>query len=112
MTPKNSLIELPIISMSLFKPMFIVGLIALMVIVFFVSGFDNPKPEWGELWYIKPLIITPIVGALGGVFFYLINNLRLRGKLATTIAVIISLIGYVFALWMGIILGLNGTMWD
>lgn len=96
---------------SLTKPMLIGAGIALLVISFFVFRVDEPKPEWGKLWMIRPLIITPIAGAMGGAFYYFIDYQRSRG-FNRTLAVLFSVVVYIIGLWLGVVLGLNGTMWD
>jgi hypothetical protein len=86
--------------------------IGLIVITFFVLvGADKARPEWGKLWMIRPLIVVPVAGAVGGVCFAYIDNLRLEGWrriLAATLSVIV----FIFGLWLGTILGLSGTLWD
>ena len=96
---------------SLTKSMLIGAAIGFIVISFFVFGVDRPHPEWGKLWMIKPLIITPFAGAVGGAFYYFMDYQRSRG-FNKIVAVILSLIVFVVGLWLGIVLGLNGTMWD
>lgn len=97
---------------SFMKPILIGAGVGLMVISFFVFGADAPKPEWGKLWMIKPLIITPIAGAMGGAFYYFMDYLSSRGGLNKTVAIILSLIVFLVGLWLGIVLGLNGTLWN
>jgi hypothetical protein len=97
---------------SLAAPMMIGAGIALAVISLFVFGADNVNPEWGKFWMIRPLIVTPLAGATGGAFFYFMNGLRAKGQINGTVAVILSLIVYIIGLWLGIVLGLDGTMWD
>ena len=75
-------------------------------------GVDEPKPEWPKLWMAKPLIMVPIAGAMGGVFYYFMDHLRYQGGWRKVLAYIISLIGYIIILWIGTVLGLNGTLWD
>jgi hypothetical protein len=86
--------------------------IALIVISFFVFGVGKPKPEWGELWMIRPLIITPVAGAFGGAFYYFINHLGHKIGLNKALAVMLGVVIYIIALWLGIILGLDGTLWN
>ncbi len=86
--------------------------IALLVISFFVFGVDNPKPEWGQYWRIRPLTITPLAGATGGAIFYLLNYLSARKRINKILAVFLGVIIFLIGLWMGIVLGLDGTMWD
>lgn len=85
---------------------------ALFAISFFVFGVDNPPAEWGEFWRIRPLIITPLAGATGGAVYHILDRLRAKGNISGNFAVILSLIIYVVGLWMGIVLGLAGTMWN
>lgn len=85
--------------------------IALFVISFFVFGVDHPKPEWGKYWKIRPLIITPLAGALGGAFYVFMNYQSSRG-FNRTFAIAISIVVYLIGLWLGLVLGLAGTMWD
>lgn len=93
------------------SPMLIGGAVGLMVISFFVFGVDEPKPEWGKLWIIRPLLITPMAGAMGGAFYYFMDYLSYKG-LNKTVAVVLSLIVFMVALWLGVVLGLAGTMWN
>ena len=108
---QNNLTSQPIQPVALAKPVLIGAGIGLLVISFFVFGVDHPNPEWGKLWMIRPLIVTPIAGAMGGAFYYLMDYLCYRG-LNRTLAVILSLIVFVIGLWLGTVLGLAGTMWN
>ena len=85
--------------------------IGLFVISFFVFGVDYPKQEWGQYWRIRPLIITPLAGATGGAFYAFMNYQSSRG-FNRTIAVLLSIVVFVIGLWLGIVLGLDGTMWE
>ncbi|MEJ7694337.1 hypothetical protein [Daejeonella sp.] len=97
---------------SLALPMTIGAGIALAVISFFVFGADNSNPAWGKFWMIRPLIVTSLAGATGGAFYYFMNQLRAKGQINGAVAVILSVIAYIIGLWLGIVLGLDGTMWD
>ncbi|MES3018126.1 MAG: potassium transporter KefB [Bacteroidota bacterium] len=97
---------------SLALPMMIGAGIALAVISLFVFGADNPDPAWGKFWMIRPLIITPLAGATGGAFFYFMNQMRVKGKMNGVVAIILSVLVYIIGLWLGIVLGLDGTMWN
>ncbi len=93
------------------KPMLIGGAIALVAISFFVFGVDQPNPAWPRFWQVKPLIITPVAGAMGGLFCSFMYFLSSRG-MNRTVAILVGLIGFLVALWLGTVLGLNGTMWN
>jgi peptidoglycan biosynthesis protein MviN/MurJ (putative lipid II flippase) len=112
MTAKNNLTTHPIQPALLAKRMVLGAGIALLLITIFLLGVDDPKPEWGKLWMIKPLIIVPLAGAMGGVVYHVMDYLRQQGKLPKAVAYLLSLIGYVIGLWLGTVLGLNGTLWD
>lgn len=61
---------------------------------------------------IKPLIIVPLAGAIGGIFYYVMDHLRYNGGWKLILANILSLIAYSIGLWLGIVLGLDGTFWN
>ena len=107
-TPTTQPIHLP----TLLIRMLIGGAIAFLVISFFVFGVDEPNPEWGHMWQIKPLLLTPSAGAMGGAFYYFMDNMRYRGGWRKILAIMLSVAVYLFVLWVGTILGLDGTWWD
>lgn len=98
-------------TVSLAKSMLIGGGIGLLLISFFVFGVDNPNPEWPRFWYIRPLIVTPIAAAMGGAFFFFMDYQASRG-FNRTLAILMGMVGFLVALWLGSILGLDGTMWN
>jgi len=86
--------------------------IAFILIVFFLLQAGEPKPEWSKLWMIRPLIIVPFAGAMAGVFYYCMDNLRYQGGWKKIVANIISLLVFIIGLWLGTVLGLDGTLWN
>ena len=86
--------------------------IALVLISFFLFNAGEPDPSWPKLWMIRPLIIVPLAGALGGVFYHFMNQLLYQRGWKKVVAIIVSLIVYIFGLWIGTVLGLDGTMWN
>ncbi|SKB87095.1 potassium transporter KefB [Daejeonella lutea] len=97
---------------SLAAPMMIGAGIALAVISFFIFGADNVNPLWGKFWMIRPLIVTPLAGATGGAFYFFMDRMRAKGQINGVLAIILSVLIYIIGLWLGIVLGLDGTMWD
>lgn len=95
----------------LIKPILSGALIALCVISFFVFGVDQAKPEWGRYWMIKPLIMTPLFGAISAAFGYLVNE-KMARRFPKILGNFVAILIYIIGLWLGIVLGLNGTMWD
>jgi hypothetical protein len=94
------------------KPMLIGGAIALIMICMFVFTVKEAPPEWGMLWMIQPLIVSPLVGAMGGLFYFLVNFYGAKRGLQKYLTVTVGLIGFIISLWMSIVLGLHGTMWN
>jgi hypothetical protein len=111
MIKQNELQNQPIHPVSFVKPMLVGAGIALLAISFFVFGVDEPHPEWGRFWRIRPLIITPLAGAMGGAFYAFMDDQRSRG-FSRTLAIFLSVVVYLIGLWLGIVLGLDGTMWN
>ncbi len=89
---------------SLAKPILIGAGIALIVISFFVFGVDEPHLEWGKFWMVRPLIITPLAGAMGGAFYAFMDYQSSR-SFNRTLAILLSLIVYFIGLWLG-------TVWE
>jgi ABC-type dipeptide/oligopeptide/nickel transport system permease subunit len=110
MTQQNELQNQPNKSVSFVKPILVGAAIALFVISFFVFGVDHPRPEWGKFWMIRPLLVTPLAGAVGGAFYAFMDYQRSRGfnRIA---AILLSVVVYFIGLWLGTVLGLAGTMW-
>lgn len=87
--------------------------IATALIVFFLLNAGESKPEWGKYWRIKPLIMVPLAGAFGGGLFHYIQQFIGGQKTWTRIAAfLIGAIAFIVTLWIGTVLGLNGTHWD
>lgn len=111
MTQSNNATSQPL-QVSLAKRMIIGAGIGLLVISFFLITAGEGNPAWGPLWRIRPLIVVPFAGAMGGLcnyyIFYFRNQFGINKAIATILSVLVCIIG----LWMGIVLGLDGTLWD
>jgi len=102
----------PIRSASVSKRMLQGAGIGLILIVFFLLQAGEPNPEWGKLWMVRPLLIVPLAGATGGVFYYFMDRMHNRRGWNKILTVTLSLIVYLIGLWLGTVLGLDGTMWN
>ncbi len=94
---------------SLVKPMLLGAVVGLVAFFFFSRG--EGKPEWGSLWKIRPLVVLLLSGAFWGVCF----NYLVRQKffpLSNTATIILGILGLILGMWMGIVVGFDGTMWD
>lgn len=97
---------------SLVKRMLIGTAIGLVVIAIFVLPIKHPRAEWGQYWMLKPFIITPLSGAMGGLVAYFMARFRNQYGWNKTLTFLLTAIICVIGLWMGIVLGLNGTLWN
>jgi hypothetical protein len=97
---------------SLPKRMLAGAIIGLIVISFFVFGVNGAPAEWGVLWRVKPLIITPLAGAMGGLVYSIIYRVRQQFGWNKLLVNIFSALIFLVILWLGVVLGLNGTMWN
>ncbi len=99
-------------SLSLTKPVLIGAGIALVLISLFLLKAGDTDPSWPKFWMIRPLIIVPLAGAVGGGLFYFMHQLSRSGYLNRTVVTLLSFFIYIVGLWLGTILGLDGTMWN
>ncbi|GEO07800.1 potassium transporter KefB [Segetibacter aerophilus] len=97
---------------SLVKRMLVGAGIGLLLISLFLFPAGKPNPEWGRFWMIRPLIIVPLAGAMGGLCNCFILQFHKRVGVNKALAIIISVIVFIVGLWLGTVLGLDGTMWD
>ncbi len=88
------------------------AVIALILISLLIFSVNTPKPEWGQHWYIRPLIVTPFITSIGGIALYFLNLKDFKSKILNLILLIISILTFIFFLWIGTILGLDGTLWN
>jgi hypothetical protein len=112
MPQRNELQNQPIHAASVGKRMLQGAGIAFIPIIVLHLSAGSPDPSWPMLWLIKPFIIAPLAGALGGVFYYNMDHLRYLGGWRKALAEILSLLVYLIVLWLGTILGFSGTWWD
>jgi len=112
MTQQNNTTTKQLHRSSLSKRMSQGACIGLVLITLFLTGAGKPNPEWGKLWMIKPLLMVPFAGAMGGLFYFCTDHFREQGGWMKIGANIISLLIFIVGLWLGFVLGLNGTMWN
>jgi len=98
--------------LSLAARMLIGGGIGLLLISYFLLSLRSDHPDWGRFWMIQPFIVLPFAGAMGGLCNYYIMRYRALVGVNKISALIISAIVSIVGMWMGIVLGLHGTMWN
>ena len=109
MTQQNELSNHPV---SLTKRIVVGAVIALTLIIIFLLSAGQSNPAWPKLWMIRPLIIVPLAGSVGGAVYHYMDRLRYQGGWKKILATFLSLAIYIIGLWIGTVLGLDGTMWD
>ena len=97
---------------SLPKRMIQGAIIGLVLIAAFLISAGQGKPEWGNWWMLKPLIMVPFAGAVGGAIYYYFDEVRAKGWWNRLVADIICFLIFIIGIWMGSVLGLNGTYWN
>ena len=104
----------PFFTASLFNKMVVGGSFALILINIYLLKAGEPDPAWGwnDFWMIRPLLIVPITGAMGGAFFHLMEPVKRQGGWKRGLALVVSILVYIIGFWMGFVLGLHGTYWD
>jgi hypothetical protein len=112
MTTKNANIVQSFFPPTMLKPMLVGGLIGFGLILLFLLSAGEGNPAWPKYWQVKPLLVVPIAGAMGGIFYHYMNNVRSRGGWQRIAADFLSLLVLLFCLWIGSVLGLNGTYWN
>lgn len=99
-------------NLSVAKRILIGAGIGLILISVFLSGVHDADPSWGKYWMIRPLILVPFAGAMAGLCNYIIMSYRHLAGAGRVVAVIVSLLVSLVGLWMGFVLGLDGTLWN
>lgn len=112
MTQNSNLTTQPIHPGSLFTRMAVGAGIGLALISLFVFGVYNPNPEWGEYWRVRPLLMVSFAGAMGGLCNYFLLHFHQRFGVNKVVAIIVSILVFIIGLWLGIVLGLDSTLWD
>lgn len=87
----------------------LIGFVAISLLVF---GVDDPDPSWPANWKVKPLVVTPLVTAFGMLSFYLKDIVGVKGDWPKIFLFFASAILFLISLWLGTVLGLNGTLWN
>lgn len=96
----------------LIKRMLIGAVVGFIIIALLVLPIKNPNLEWGKFWIIRPLVITPLMAAFGSLVFFVKDILQPQNAWKKYLIIGLSIFTFIVTLWIGIILGLDGTLWD
>src|SRR5690606_25685817 len=111
MTHSNTSLSAAINKSSLFKIMLLGSGVGLLIILFFITGAET-EAHYPNHWKIRPIIITPISAAVGAGFAYVASKFLQQKGTNRLIAILLSIIPFIIAVHMGIVMGLGGTLWD
>jgi hypothetical protein len=112
MTNQTQLTTNPFFTPALGKRMLFGAGIGLVMISFFLISAGKGHPNWGDYWRVKPLLLTPFLGAIIGACYDVTEPLRRIDGWMGKAFFVLSFIGYFIGLWMALVLGLAGTMWN
>lgn len=100
-------------SPALLKRMLIgAGIALLLITIFIIPSMLHPKPEWNKLWMLRPLIVVPIAGGLAAAIIHVMLGWQAKYGWPKLLVYLVCLLGYIVALWLGTVVGLDGTLWD
>lgn len=88
------------------------SIVGLALILFFFLSANKPSPAWNATWWLKPLLVVPFTGAMGGLGFHILTSLQTNSGWKQLVLYVFGFIGFLIALWMGMIVGLDGTYWN
>lgn len=85
---------------------------AFIVIGLFLMMPYTVDKGWSKYWMLRPLFIVPLAGAMGGLFYHFMDTCRKCNGWNRLLTISASVLVYVVGVWLGIIAGLDGTLWD
>jgi hypothetical protein len=86
--------------------------IALVLVVIFLLMLSVGDIDYG-VWVFLPMITVSVGGALGGIFYYLMDPLRYQGDWKKALANICCILVYFMLLWLSLVAALGVTgHWD
>lgn len=85
---------------------------AFIVIALFLMMPYTVDKDWSKYWMLRPLFIVPLAGAMGGLFYHFMDTCRKCNGWNRLLTISISVLVYIVGVWLGIIVGLDGTLWD
>ena len=101
------------INKGMYVYIFLLGAtISLIIMYSFISSIQIPSPNWGTYWQFKPLILGPIIAGLGMILAYMALKYMMTLKLPKILSYLFALIIFIIILWVSMVLGFNGTLWD
>ncbi|MFM2337589.1 MAG: hypothetical protein RL115_782 [Bacteroidota bacterium] len=86
--------------------------IGLAFIIFFLVTASKPNTEWSSAWWLKPMLVVPLAGALGAIAFSLLISIKTNAGWKKIALYLMAGLVFIIAIWMGMVVGLDGTYWN
>lgn len=88
------------------------GVALFLITIFIMPSILHPKPEWSNLWMLRPLLVVPVAGGLAAAIIHILLGWQAKNNWPKFVVYLLCLLGYIIALWLGTVAGLDGTLWD
>ena len=86
--------------------------LGLFIASMLIHNVSFPKLSWGPNWYIKPMLVLSFVASIGSIPFYFANQYEASNHSKKILAYLGATLFLLFFIWIGIILGFDGTIWN
>ncbi len=86
--------------------------LGLFIATLFIYSVPFPKFSWGPNWMVKPLILVSLISAIGSIPFYYANQYDAPHPKNKILTYILSAVVLIICIWIGVVLGFKGTLWD
>lgn len=88
------------------------AIIGVTLVALYLAGADAPDPDWHALWWLRPLIVVGLAGAAAGFCFNVLTVWQTRNGWSRWPIYLLSALIALVAIWLGFVLGFNGTYWN
>jgi hypothetical protein len=88
------------------------GIAYVLITLFLFVPSVHANPSWPKFWMVRPLVLVPLAGAIGGIFFCFMNILGKQNSWNMFFVNLLCIIVFIVGLWLGTVLGLDGTLWN
>ncbi len=106
---ENSLINQP----RMYPRFLLLGAgINLIINVLFITDLDTTNSAWSPFWMVKPLTLGPLITGLGAMLAFYVVKFLINQNISKYISYFSFVAIFIISIWLGIVLGFNGTLWD
>jgi hypothetical protein len=88
------------------------GIGYVFITIFLLNPGLEVDPSWPRLWKVRPLIIVPLISACCGMFVHFMTIIRSMNIMPTPLLYFLTFLLTFIGFWIGVVLGLDGTLWN